>query len=157
MLCFFFQASLSDAEKKAETAEQELRSKVVEILILEGVLDHLEQRTKGLHDEYASLSRRITKLQMSVSEEEEDARTALAGFKAYQEKMEAHRAAVLRAASQTEAHKQLEERKAMVRMLTQKREELRADLEKADGNTVLRAKVEKTDRFITIVWELLTH
>ncbi|KAE8278369.1 hypothetical protein D5F01_LYC23271 [Larimichthys crocea] len=134
------QATLSKVEKKAETAEQELRSKVVEILILEDVVDHVEQRTKVLRDNCASLRGGITKLQMSVSEEEEDARKALAGFDAYREKMEAHRAAVLRAASLTEAHKQLEEKRTLVRMLTQKREELREDLEKADGNTVLMAK-----------------
>ncbi|KAG8004541.1 hypothetical protein GBF38_008821 [Nibea albiflora] len=139
------QAALSNVEKKAETAEQELRSKVVEILILKGVLDHQEQQSKVLQHNYSSLWTGITKLQMSVTKEEEDACTALVGFSAYREKMEAHRAAVLQAASQTEAHKQLQETRALVRMLTQKREELREDLEKADGNTVLMAKREIDD------------
>ncbi|TKS66511.1 Coiled-coil domain-containing protein 122 [Collichthys lucidus] len=140
-LLIFFLETLSNVEKKAETAEQELRSKVVENLKLEGEVHHLEQRTKGLHDNCASLRWGITKLQMSVSEEEEDARKALAGFDAYREKMEAHRAAVVRAASQTEAHQQLEEKRTLIRMLTQQKEELREDLEKADGNTVLMAKI----------------
>lgn len=141
--CLFFQATLSEAEEKCETAEQELRSKVREILILEAGMEHLEQQAKVLQDRCASVSKENTELQAGIGEEEEDAQTALAGFSAYRNKMEAHRAAVLRAASQTEAHKVLEEKRAFVRRLTQKKEELREDLESPNGSTVQMAKVEK--------------
>ncbi len=138
-------------EKKGETAERELRSKVREILMLEGEMEHLERQTKVLLDRCASISKENTELKTGTSEEEENARTALAGFNTYRNKMEGHRAAVLRAASQTEAHKELEEKRALVRMLTQKRDELREDLENPNGNTVQVAKVEK------ITWMILKY
>ncbi|XP_073318225.1 coiled-coil domain-containing protein 122 [Pagrus major] len=134
------QATLSDVEKKRELAEREPRSKAREILLLEAEMDHLEWQTKALHDSCASISKQITDLLIGISEEEEGARMALAGFSSYREKMEAHRAAVLRAASQTEAHKELEEKRALVRMLMQKKEELREDLENPNGNAVQMAK-----------------
>ncbi|XP_008299997.1 coiled-coil domain-containing protein 122 [Stegastes partitus] len=136
------QATLSAVEEKAEVAEQELRSKVREFLMLEGELEQLERQTKVLHDRCTSISKGNADLQMFIREEEEVARTALAQFSAYRNKMEGHRAAVLYAASQTEAHKELEEKKALVRMLTQKKEELKEDLENPNGNTVQMAKSE---------------
>lgn len=123
--------------------ERELRSKVREILMLEGEMEHLERQTKVLYDRCASISKENTELQTAISEEEEKAHMALAGFTAYRNKMEGHRAAVLHAASQTEAHKVLEEKRALVRMLTLKKEELREDLENPNGNTVQMAKVGK--------------
>lgn len=144
MLCLLFQATLSDVEKKGEKAERELRSKVREILMLEGEMEHLQQQTKVLHNRCASISKENTELQIGISEEEESARMTLAGFNTYRNKMEGHRAAVLHAVSQTEAHKELEEKRALVRMLTQKKEELKEDLENPNGNTVQMAKVEKT-------------
>ncbi|XP_044200477.1 coiled-coil domain-containing protein 122-like [Thunnus albacares] len=134
--------SLSDVEKKAEEAEQELRSKVRELLMLEGEVEHLELQRRVLHDRCASISADNTKLQIRISEEEEKACTALAGFNTYRNKMEGHRAAVLHAESQTEAHKELEEKRALVRMLTQTKEELKEDLENPNGNTVQMAKRE---------------
>ncbi|XP_075950653.1 coiled-coil domain-containing protein 122 isoform X1 [Anarhichas minor] len=136
------QATLSDAERKGETAEQDLRSKVREFLMLEGEMEHLERQTKVLHDRYAAISKENTELQISISEKEENARMALARFNTYRNKMEGHRAAALHAASQTEAHKELEEKRALVRMLTQKKEELKEDLENPNGNTVQMAKSE---------------
>lgn len=142
-LCFLFQATLSDVEKKGELAEQELRSKVREFLMLEGEMEHLGWQTKVLLDRCASISRENTELQIGISEEEENAGMALARFNTYRAKMEGHRAALMHAASQTEAYKELEEKRALVRMLRQKKEELRADLENPNGNTVQMAKVEK--------------
>ncbi|KAM9334137.1 coiled-coil domain-containing protein 122 [Symphorus nematophorus] len=130
------QATLSDLEEKVEMAEQELRSKSRETLMLEGEIEHLEQQTKALHDRCASISKENTELQIEISKEEENAEMALAEFSNYRKKMEAHKAAVLRAASQTVAHKELEEKRALVRMLRQKKEELREDLENPNGNTV---------------------
>lgn len=126
-----------------------------EILILEAGMEHLEQQTKVLHDRCASVCKENTELQIGIREEEEDAQMELAGFNTYQKKMEGHRVAVLHAASQTEAHKVLEERRAFVRRLTQMREELREDLENPNGNTVQTAKVEKTDWMILSYVEIL--
>ncbi|XP_051284292.1 coiled-coil domain-containing protein 122-like [Dicentrarchus labrax] len=136
------QVILSDVEKKGETAEQELRSKAREILMLEGELERLERQTKVLPARCVSISKENTELQIGVSEEEEKARMALERFNTYRHKMEAHRAAVLHAASQTQAYKELAEKRALVRMLAQKKEELREDLENPNGNTVQMAKRE---------------
>ncbi|XP_071320874.1 coiled-coil domain-containing protein 122 isoform X2 [Trachinotus anak] len=136
------QATLSDVETKGEMAEQELRSKAREILVLEGDMEHLERQTKVLHDRCVSISKENTELQIRLCEEEEKARIARAGFNTYRKKMEGHRAAVLHAASQTEAHKELEEKRALVRMLTQKKKELKKDLENPNGNAVRMAKRE---------------
>lgn len=146
--CLLFQATLSEVEKIGGMVEQELRSKVREFLMLEGEMEHLERQTRVLHDRCASIRKENTELQIGISEEEENARMALAGFNTYRNKMEVHRAAVLHAASQTEAHKELEEKRALVRMLTQKKEELKVDLEDPNGNTVQMAKVEKTNWMI---------
>ncbi|KAK2856993.1 hypothetical protein Q5P01_005728 [Channa striata] len=134
------QATLSDAEKKGEIAEQELRSKVREILQLEGEMEQVECHIKVLHDRCAFVSKEKTELQILISEEEECARMKLAGFSAYRNKMEDHRVAVLRALSQTEVHKELEEKKELVRMLRQKKEDLKEDLKNPNGNTVQMAK-----------------
>nr|XP_020476194.1 coiled-coil domain-containing protein 122 [Monopterus albus] len=136
------QATLSDAEKKGERAEQELRSKVREILVLEGGIEHLERQTEVLQVCCASISKDNTELQIHISEEEEKARMAVEVFTIYRNKMESHRADVQRVASQTEAHKELEERRALVRMLTQKKDDLKEDLENPNGKTVQLAKRE---------------
>ncbi|KAM7365631.1 hypothetical protein PAMP_016548 [Pampus punctatissimus] len=136
------QVCLSDVERKSEEAEQELRSKVREHLMLEGEIEHLELQTRVLHDRCASISADNTELQMRINEEEESACMALAGFSTYRNKIEDHRAAVLHAERQKEAHKELEEKRALVRMLTQTREELREDLENPNGNAVQMAKRE---------------
>lgn len=135
--------SLSDVEKKAEEAEQELRSKVRELHMVEGEVEHLELQTRLLHDRCTSTSTDNTELQVHISEEEESACKALAGFNTYRNKIKSHRAAVSHAESQTEAHKDLEEKRELVRMLTQTKEELKKDLENPNGNTVQMAKVKK--------------
>lgn len=122
-------------------AEQELRSKVREILLLQGEMEYLEQRIEVLHDRCAVVVAENAELQVRIGEEEEYAHMALAGFSAYRNKMEGHRAAVLRAASQTDVHKELEEKRALVSMLRQKKEELKQDLENPNGNAVQMAKV----------------
>ncbi|XP_037617718.1 coiled-coil domain-containing protein 122-like isoform X1 [Sebastes umbrosus] len=137
------QATLSEVEEKGEVAEQELRSKVREFLMLEGEMEHLERQAKVLHDRCTSIGKENTELQIGIIDEEENARMALANFNTYRNKMECHRAAVLHAASQTEAHKELEEKRMLVRMLTQKKEELREDLGNPNGNTVQMAKSER--------------
>lgn len=142
MLFLPFQATLSDVDLKAEIAEQERRSKARETLMLEGEMEHLEQQTKVLHNRCVSISKENTELQICISEEEENARIAQARFSTYRNKMEGHRTAVLQAASQTEAHKVLEEKRALVRRLKQKKEELRTDLENPNGNSVQMAKVK---------------
>ncbi|KAM4560493.1 coiled-coil domain-containing protein 122 [Odontesthes bonariensis] len=134
--------TLSGVEKKGETAEQELKSKVREILTLEGKVEYLERQTKVLYDRCVSVTKENAELQMLMREEEESARLAVAKFNTYRKKMEGHRAAVLYAASQTEAHKELEGKKALVQMLTRRKEQLREDLENPNGNTVQIAKRE---------------
>ncbi|KAM6893433.1 coiled-coil domain-containing protein 122 [Xenentodon cancila] len=112
------------------------------MLILEGDLEHLERQTKVLHDRCASISEKNTEMQILISEEEENTRLALARFDTYRKKMKEHRMAVLHAVSQTEAHKVLEEKKEMVQMGIQEKEQLRQDLENPQGNTVQMAKKE---------------
>ncbi|CAK6973695.1 coiled-coil domain-containing protein 122-like [Scomber scombrus] len=136
------QVSLSDVEKKAEEAEQELRSKVRGLHIVEGEVEHLELQTRLLHDRCASTSTDNSELQVHISEEEESACKALEGFSTYRNKIKSHRAAVSHAESQTEAHKDLEVKRKLVRMLTQTKEELKKDLENPNGNTVQMAKRE---------------
>lgn len=145
-ICHLFspQATLSEVEKKCETAERELRSQVREILILEAVTEQLEQRAKVLRDRCASISKENTELQTGIGEAEEDARAALGRFDAYRRKMEAHRAAILRVGSHAGARGALEERRVLVARLTREKEELRADLDNPNGNTAQKAKVAKT-------------
>ncbi|XP_032362501.1 coiled-coil domain-containing protein 122 isoform X2 [Etheostoma spectabile] len=134
------QATLSEVEKIGVMAEQELRSKVRNLLMLEGEMEHLQRQTRVLHDRCASIRKENTELQIGISEEEENARMALAGFNTYRNKMEVHRAALLHAASQTEAHKELEEKRALVRMLTQKKEELKSEINVLKGEISLMSK-----------------
>ncbi|XP_038576716.1 coiled-coil domain-containing protein 122-like isoform X2 [Micropterus salmoides] len=136
------QATLSDVEKEGEMVAQVLRSNVREVLILEGKMEHLERQINVLSDRWASISKERTEIQIGIIEEEENARISLARFNTYRNKMESHRAAVLLASSQTKAHKELEEKRALVKMLTQKKEELKKDLVNTNGNTVQLAKRE---------------
>ena len=138
-------------------AERQLRSKMREVLLLEDDMEQLEWQTKVLHDRCASISKENTELQLRIRKEEENARVALAGFDSYRHKMEGHRAAVLNAASQTEAHKELEEKRALVRTVKQKKQELKEDLENPNGNTVNRAKVEKMILNYTEILNLKYH
>uniref|UniRef100_A0A8D0AY81 Coiled-coil domain-containing protein 122 n=1 Tax=Sander lucioperca TaxID=283035 RepID=A0A8D0AY81_SANLU len=150
------QATLSEVEKIGGMVEQELRSKVREFLMLEGEMEHLERQTRVLHDRCASIRKENTELQIGISEEEENARMALAGFNTYRNKMEVHRAAVLHAASQTEAHKELEEKRALVRMLTQKKEELKVDLEDPNGNTVQMSEIDALKGEMSLMRETIS-
>ncbi|XP_034029408.1 coiled-coil domain-containing protein 122-like [Thalassophryne amazonica] len=136
------QQILSDVEKRGNEAELELKSKVRESLMLEENMEQLERQTYLLQVRCTSISVDITNLRLRVNEEEEKACTALAGYEVYQKKMEGHRAAVLHALRQTEAHKELEEKKARVRIMTQKKQELMEDLENPNGNTLSVEKGE---------------
>ncbi|XP_042369391.1 coiled-coil domain-containing protein 122-like [Plectropomus leopardus] len=153
------QATLSDIEKKNELAERELRSNVRGLLMLEGEVEHLEQQTEVLLDRCASTCKENTELQIGINEEEESARVALERFNTYRKKMEGHRAAVLHAASQMEAHKDLEEKRKLVRMLRQKKEELKEDLENPNGNMVQMAKseIEALKGEISVMRETVVH
>ncbi|KAM9766332.1 coiled-coil domain-containing protein 122 [Menidia menidia] len=136
------QANLSDVEKKFEPAEQELRSKVREILMLEGELEHLGRQTDVLRGRCVSVNKENTQLQSLIREEEENGHLAAAKFVAYRKKMESHRAAVWEAVSLTEAHKELEGKKVLVQKLREKKDQLRKDLENPNGSTVQIAKGE---------------
>uniref|UniRef100_A0A8C2WK61 Uncharacterized protein n=1 Tax=Cyclopterus lumpus TaxID=8103 RepID=A0A8C2WK61_CYCLU len=134
-----------------QMAEQELRSKVRTYRTLEEELEHLDLQRNVLEGRCVAIGKENTELQIGITEEEEKARMALARFNTYRDNMAAHRAAVLHVVSQTEAHKELEEKRALVRMLTQKKEELKKDLENPHGNTVQMTKVEK------INWMILSY
>ncbi|XP_060889120.1 coiled-coil domain-containing protein 122-like [Labrus mixtus] len=137
------QSTLKDVEMEEEIVQQDLRAKVRDTLLLEGEIEHLEQQIKVLRDRCVSFSKENCKLQTGVIEEEEaSAHIALEMSSTYRKKMEGHRAAVLHATSQTEAQRELEEKRELVRMLTQKKEELKEDLENPDGNTVQMEKRE---------------
>lgn len=147
---FYFQAALSETEKNSEAAEQQLRSNLREILILEAEMENLEQEMKVLQGRCASISVENTRLQAGIREEEEVTQAALEGFGTYRKKMEVHRVAVMQASSQTDELKVLEERRALVRRLTQERDELREDLGNPRGNTAQRAKVEEVDQKVMV-------
>uniref|UniRef100_A0A8D3DET9 Uncharacterized protein n=1 Tax=Scophthalmus maximus TaxID=52904 RepID=A0A8D3DET9_SCOMX len=54
-----FQATLSDIETRGETAEQELRSKVRETLVLEGDMEQLQRQTKIQNSRYEAIVKRL--------------------------------------------------------------------------------------------------
>ncbi|XP_059183806.1 coiled-coil domain-containing protein 122-like [Centropristis striata] len=149
------QATLSEIEKKGATSELELRSSVREFLMLEGEMEHLEQQIKVLHDDCSYIRKENTGLQMNINEVDENACLALVKFKTYINKMEGHRAAVVHAASQTEAYKELEEKRALVRMLTQKKKEMKEDLEYPNGNPVHRAMIGTITEEISVMSETI--
>ncbi|KAM6957936.1 coiled-coil domain-containing protein 122 [Tautogolabrus adspersus] len=136
------QSTLKDVEMEVEIVEQDLRAKVRDTLLLEGEIEHLERQRKVLHDRCVSFSKDNSKLQTSIMEVEESAHIALEMSSTYRKKMDGHRAALQHATSQTRAQKELEEKRELVRMLTQKKEELKEDLENPDGNTVQMEKRE---------------
>lgn len=137
-----FQANLLETEKKGEMVEKELRSKIRKILAKEAEIEQLEKEINVLNDRQTLVSKENADLRRRIGEEEEDARKVLAQFSTYRTKMEGHRVAVWLVASRGEAQKVLEEKKASVRKLKKKREELREDLDKPNGSTVEKAKVE---------------
>ncbi|KAM9396409.1 LOW QUALITY PROTEIN: coiled-coil domain-containing protein 122 [Salvelinus alpinus] len=132
------QAILSDIEKKGKEAEVELKSNVRQILILEGETEHLQDL--GLRS--ITVYNENTELRLLIEEEEDNSSCVLAGYNTYRNKMEGHRTAVLQAESQTRAHRELVEKRALVRV---HREELRADLENPEGNAVKQAQKEMDD------------
>uniref|UniRef100_A0A665X3Y9 Uncharacterized protein n=1 Tax=Echeneis naucrates TaxID=173247 RepID=A0A665X3Y9_ECHNA len=133
-------------------AEQELRSTVREILLLEGDMEHLERQTTGLHDRCVAVAKENAELHFLICNEEEKACMALERFNTYRKKMEGHRAAVLHTARQTEAHQGLEEKRTLVQKLRQKIEDLNQDLNNPNGNTVeiyaLKEKISMTKKDI---------
>ncbi|XP_041696763.1 coiled-coil domain-containing protein 122 isoform X3 [Coregonus clupeaformis] len=147
------QAILSDIEKKGKEAEVELKSKVRQILILEGEMEHLQRHMQDLGLRSITAYNENTELRLLIEEEEDNSRCMLAGYNTYRNKMEGHRAAVLQAESQTRAHRELVEKRALVRVLTERREELRADLENPEGNAVKQAQIQNR-RYDAIVKRL---
>lgn len=130
----------------AEAAEMQLRSTLREILIVEAEMEKLQRGAEILQGRCASISVENTRLGVNIREQEADAVAVLEKFTAYRNKMQAHRAAVELAFSQTQEHKALEESRALVRRLTQQRDELREDLDNPKGNTAQREKVEKGEQ-----------
>nr|XP_046175729.1 coiled-coil domain-containing protein 122-like [Oncorhynchus gorbuscha] len=139
------QAILSDIEKKGKEAEVELKSNVRQILILEGEMEHLQRHMQDLGLRSVTVYNENTVLRLLIEEEEDNFSRVLAGYNTYRNKMEGHRTAVLQAESQTRAHRELVEKRALVRVLTERREELRADLENPEGNAVKQAQKELDD------------
>lgn len=138
-----FEANLTDVERRSEVVEQQLKTTVREILLLEISMEDLEQHTKCLHDRCVSISKENTELKIHVHGEEEKAHVALVKFTDYRTKMESHRAAVLHMMSQTEVFKNIEEKRALVRNLKLWKDELKKDLESSDGKTVCTAQASK--------------
>lgn len=120
-------------------------------------MENLEQEMKVLQGRCASISVENTRLQAGIRKEEEVAQAALEGFGTYRKKMEAHRVAVVQPSSQTDEHKALEERRALVRRLTQEWDELREDLENPRGNIAQRTKVEEVDQKVMVKFLNLTN
>ncbi|XP_074520887.1 coiled-coil domain-containing protein 122 isoform X2 [Halichoeres trimaculatus] len=123
-------------------AGQDLRAKTRETLLLEGEMEHLQQQNLTLNERCVSISKENSNLHMDMSGVMVKAQTEQETFSTYREKMETHRAAVLHAASETKAQKELESKREMVQTLKLKKEELRKDLENPYGNTVQTEKRE---------------
>uniref|UniRef100_A0A667XLT0 Uncharacterized protein n=1 Tax=Myripristis murdjan TaxID=586833 RepID=A0A667XLT0_9TELE len=145
---FLLQAILADVEKRGEEAQLELRSKMRHIFTLEDEMEYLERQTQLLHAHCVSLHGSNMELQLCISEDKEKASIVLAEYNTYRKKMEGHRAVVQHAESQTEAHKELEEKRALVQTLTHRKEALRKDLENPNGETMQFAKVGKARKQI---------
>lgn len=148
IFCFtlYFQASLSEMETIAQAAEPQLRSTLREILIVEAEMENLQQGADSLWGRCASISVENTRLVANIREQDAEAAAVLEKFTAYRNKMQAHTEAVELASCQTQEHKALEESRALVRRLTQQRDELREDLDNPKGNTAQREKVEKGEQ-----------
>lgn len=123
----------------------ELKSNVRQILILEGEMEHLQRHMQDLGLRSVTVYNENTELRLLIEEEEDNFSRVLAGYNTYRNKMEGHRTAVLQAESQTRAHRELVEKRALVRVLTERREELRADLENPEGNAVKQAQVRAAE------------
>uniref|UniRef100_A0A3B3Z3K4 Uncharacterized protein n=1 Tax=Poecilia mexicana TaxID=48701 RepID=A0A3B3Z3K4_9TELE len=142
------QAALADIEKKTAHAEQQLRSKLREIHLLEGEMEHLERQRVLLQDHCASINRENVKRHMLIQDKEENARSTLEKISMYRNKMKGHRDAVLQAVSQTEAHRELEENRMLVLKLRQEKEQLKEDLQNPNGITLQTAKVQNIHKMI---------
>lgn len=114
-----------------------------DVLILEAEMEHLGQQTKVLRGRWISLSKENSLLQMVIKDEEEDAQMKLEEFTTYRDKMKSHREAAMHSTCQAEVQKVLEEKRGLVRRLTQKKEELWEDLENPRGSTAQMRKVER--------------
>ncbi|XP_034533472.1 coiled-coil domain-containing protein 122-like isoform X2 [Notolabrus celidotus] len=145
------QLTLKNVALEDEAVEQDLKANVRDTLLLKGEMEQLGQQVTALYGRCVSISKDISNLQVDISEEEEKAGVALEGFNTYRNKMETHRAAALRAASQTEAKKELEEKRELVRMLKEKKEELREDLENPYGNTVQMKEIAALNEEISVM------
>lgn len=132
-----------------EASELQLRSTLREILIVEAEMENLQRGGDTLRERCAYISVENTRLEVNIREKEAEVAAVLGKFTVYRNKMQAHRAAVELASCQTQEHKALEESRALVRRLTQQRDELREDLENPKGNTVRREKVEKGEQLTT--------
>uniref|UniRef100_A0A673BX27 Coiled-coil domain containing 122 n=1 Tax=Sphaeramia orbicularis TaxID=375764 RepID=A0A673BX27_9TELE len=141
------QTTLSGIEEKCKSAVVALRAQMRERLILEDDMENLEQHRQVLFARCTSITMEITDVQSCIREEVEKVSKAQAGYNTYRKKMEGHRAAVFHVANQTKAHKELEEKRVMVMMLTQEKEELKRDLENPNGNSVQMEKVEELTEF----------
>ncbi|KAM4602136.1 coiled-coil domain-containing protein 122 [Polymixia lowei] len=139
------QTILSDIDRRVEEAGLEVRSKERQIFTLEDKMEDLQRQSRSQQSRVASIYNHNTELRRRIDEEEENTRLVPARYDTYREKMEGHRSAVSHAASQTEAHKELEEKRALVRRLKQSKEELREDLENPNGHAVQEAKREIED------------
>lgn len=107
-------------------------------------MDNLQRGMGALRSRCASICVENTQLQVDIREQEEEAAAVLEEFATYRNKMQAHRAVAALAACHTQEYKALEERRALVRRLTQQREELRENLDK--GNMARREKVHKGEQ-----------
>lgn len=118
-----------------------MKSNVRQILLLEGQMERLQRDMQDLGSQSVAVYNENTDLRLRLEEEGDSSRAALAGYNTYRNKMEGHRACVSQAESLTAAHRELEEKRALVRALRERREELRADLQNPEGNAARRAQV----------------
>ncbi|KAM6945659.1 coiled-coil domain-containing protein 122 [Aplochiton taeniatus] len=145
------QAKLSDMEHRGKEAEQDLKAKTRQMLILQGKMEHLQRQGHDTRQRSLSIYNQNIDLRFQTEDEvEEGSRLVMAGYNTYRTKMEGHRTVVSQAESLTEAHRELQEERAVVRQLIKEKEELRADLENPSGNAVRQAQREMDDLRVKI-------
>ncbi|KAJ8003789.1 hypothetical protein DPEC_G00152040 [Dallia pectoralis] len=139
------QAILSEKDNRVKETEMKLKSTLRQILILQGEMERIQQHMQDISSHSITVHNENSQLRHLIDIEEDNYHCVLAGYNTYRNKMEGHRKAILQAERQTTAHLELAEKRVLVRELTEKREELRADLDNPKGSAVKQEQKEIDD------------
>ncbi|XP_036396760.1 coiled-coil domain-containing protein 122 [Megalops cyprinoides] len=137
--------TLSKVEKSREDAQLDLKTIERKMQSLEDEMEQLQRHSSDLESESQAIWMENMRLQFQIEEEEERFQQLLAGYNTYRDKMEGHKFAIAEEESQTAVHRELVEKRAAIKRLAGKREELRSDLLNPEGNVVKQAQKEIED------------